>query len=333
MTETPSTLTEFLQQNWTEQLPVINGILFADGTLLEWETDCLDADADWLPVQRTILAEPDDLKWWVTTKLSPITWAMSGYRLMKLDSEMGNFVVSTTSGKINWILHFSLFHANEFEVIHNMLHYRDTWLTNQKLVIPPDKITLSHDFQEMKIPIRFKLNPKLIEQETEKSSRYPLAAPLPKQSTHNLLLDCCRDIPFYTDMGRMMSILGWDACRDYDWLITDIEGGWEAALPDPCQLTGAQLEQILRHHPNEQYIWGVFSAFAPDTAALQIDSHPLPSTESPDFWQDHAKPQHPQALFEIVCWDSTYTLFIGLPDKLARRLVAAFPDCRRLKKL
>jgi len=24
-------------------------------------------------------------------------------------------------------------------------------------------------------------------------------------------------------------------------------------------------------------------------------------------------------------------LFIGLPDKLARRLVAAFPDCRRLQ--
>ncbi|OFO32410.1 hypothetical protein HMPREF3050_06295 [Neisseria sp. HMSC065D04] len=119
--------------------------------------------------------------------------------------------------------------------------------------------------------------------QSEKLSRYPLAAPLPKQSTHNLLLDCCRDIPFYTDMGRMMSILGWDACRDYYWLITDIEGGWEAALPDPCWLTGAQLEQILRRHPNEQYIWAVFSAFAPDIAASQIDLQSLPSAESPDF--------------------------------------------------
>ena len=169
--------------------------------------------------------------------------------------------------------------------------------------------------------------------QSEKLSCYPLAAPLPRQNTHNLILDCCRDIPFYTDMGRMMSILGWDVCRDYYWLITDIEGGWEAALPDPCWLTGAQLEQILRRHPNEQYIWAVFSAFAPDIAASQIDLQSLPSAESPDFWQDHAKPQHPQALFEIVCWDSTYTLFIGLPDKLAQRLVAAFPGCRRLKKL
>ena len=103
-------------------------------------------------------------------------------------------------------------------------------------------------------------------------------------------------------------------------------------MPDPCWLTGAQLEQILRRHPNEQYIWAVFSAFAPDIAASQIDLQSLPSAESPDFWQDHAKPQHPQALFEIVCWDSTCTLFIGLPDKLAQRVVAEFPECRTLDK-
>ena len=53
----PSPLTEFLQQNWTEQLPVINGILFADGTLLEWTADHLDPSADWLPIRRKILAD------------------------------------------------------------------------------------------------------------------------------------------------------------------------------------------------------------------------------------------------------------------------------------
>ena len=58
-----------------------------------------------------------------------------------------------------------------------------------------------------------------------------------------------------------------------DWRENGLQD-FQAALLDPCRLTGAQLEQILRRHPNEQYIWGVFSAFAPDTAALQIDSHP-----------------------------------------------------------
>ena len=49
----------------------------------------------------------------------------------------------------------------------------------------------------------------------ERPSPYPLAAPLPEQDTHNLILDRCRDIPFYTDMTRIMNILGWDDCRHY----------------------------------------------------------------------------------------------------------------------
>lgn len=167
----------------------------------------------------------------------------------------------------------------------------------------------------------------------ERPSPYPLAAPLPEQNTHNLILDRCRDIPFYTDMTRIMNIFGWDDCRHYSWLVNDIDGDWEAALPDPYACSGAELARVLAEHPHEQYIWAVFSAFAPDIAPQQINLHTLPDAESADFWQDNPKPQHPQALFEIVCWDSTCTLFIGLPDKLARRLVAAFPDCRRLQDL
>ena len=167
----------------------------------------------------------------------------------------------------------------------------------------------------------------------ERLSPYPLAAPLPEQDTHNLILDRCRDIPFYTDMTRIMNILGWDDCRHYSWLVNDIDGDWEAALPDPYACSGAELARVLAEHPHEQYIWAVFSAFASDIAPQQIDLRTLPDAESADFWQDNPKPQHPQALFEIVCWDSTCTLFIGLPDKLARRLVAAFPDCRRLQDL
>ena len=328
----PSPLTEFLQQNWTEQLPVINGILFADGALLEWETVHLDAATDWLPIRRKILAEPNDLEW-VPAELFRHAWIMNGYRLIPLHSEIGSFIASTTHGKINWILHFSIFHANEIDIRRNMLHYRDTWHTSQELIIPLDKITLPLNFSGTEIPIRFEQNPKFIVQKNEQPSHYPPAAPLPEQNTHNLILDRCRDIPFYTDMSRIMSILGWDICRHYSWLVNDIEGGWEAALSDPSILPGEVLERILQIYPNEQYIWAVFSAFSPDIAASQIDLQSLPSVEGPDLWQSNAKPQHPQALFEIICWDSTYTLFIGLPDKLARRLVAAFPDCRRLEKL
>ena len=149
-------------------------------------------------------------------------------------------------------------------------------------------------------------------------SPYALAAPLPAQATHNLILDGEPSIRYYTSMTWMMAVLGWETCRQHRWLVNHIEC-WDNPFADPSIFDGAELERLLRERPHQQYIWGVFSAFAPDA-------------ESPDFWQPNARPQHPQALFEIVCWDSTCTLFIGLPDKLAQRVVAEFPECRTLDK-
>lgn len=158
-------------------------------------------------------------------------------------------------------------------------------------------------------------------------SPYALAQPLSQQATYNLILESEPSIRYYTNMHGMMEILGWEICRQHRWLVNHIERNDDNTFADPSVFVGAELERWLREHPYEQYIWGVFSAFAPDT---EIDLSILPDAESPDFWQPNAQPQHPQALFEIVCWDSTCTLFIGLPDKLAQRVVAAFPNaaCR-----
>ena len=145
-------------------------------------------------------------------------------------------------------------------------------------------------------------------------SPYALAQPLSQQATHNLILESEPSIRYYTNMHGMMEILGWKICRQHRWLVNHIERNDDDTFADPSVFAGAELERWLREHPYEQYIWGVFSAFAPDA---EIDLSILPDAESPDFWQPNAQPQHPQALFEIVCWDSTCTLFIGLPDKLA----------------
>ena len=161
-----------------------------------------------------------------------------------------------------------------------------------------------------------------------RKSPYALAQPLPAQATHNLILDGEPSIRYYTSMTWMMAVLGWETCRQYRWLVNHIMGNGDT-FADPSIFDGAELERWLREHPHEQYIWGVFSAFAPDA---EIDLSILPDAESPDFWKPNAQPQHPQALFEIVCWDSTCTLFIGLPDKLAQRVVAEFPECRTLDK-
>ena len=54
-------------------------------------------------------------------------------------------------------------------------------------------------------------------------SPYALAAPLPAQATHNLILDGEPSIRYYTSMTWMMAVLGWETCRQHRWLVNHIE--------------------------------------------------------------------------------------------------------------
>lgn len=110
-------------------------------------------------------------------------------------------------------------------------------------------------------------------------SPYALANPLPPQATHNLILDGEPSIRYYTNMHWMMEILSWETCRQHRWLVNHIEC-WDNPFADPSIFDGAELERLLRERPHQQYIWGVFSAFAPDA---EIDLSILPDAETPTF--------------------------------------------------
>jgi len=45
-----------------------------------------------------------------------------------------------------------------------------------------------------------------------------------------------------------------------------------------------------------------------------------------DLWVGSPRPQLSIAAFEIVCWDSTYTLLIGVNSETAESFRAAFPN-------
>lgn len=148
----------------------------------------------------------------------------------------------------------------------------------------------------------------------------------------NLILENIPDIPFYTDMNALFDVLGWACCREHDWLISDVEGfvchNAHDVLPNPLWITGSALEKLLRDNPHQQFIWAVFSAFKPNTL---IDNTIIPFADSDHFWQDTPlKPQHPQAEFEIVAFDSSLTLLIGLPDKWATNVIQRYPECKVL---
>ncbi len=94
-------------------------------------------------------------------------------------------------------------------------------------------------------------------------------------------------------------------------------------------MTGDQLEEFI-HTGDVQFMWGVFSAFS---KGMRCDVDPLPFADgNQDFWNGiEIGPQLATALFEIVAWDSSATLLIGLPENALARFQATFPQSKPLK--
>lgn len=78
-----------------------------------------------------------------------------------------------------------------------------------------------------------------------------------------------------------------------------------------------------------QFDWAVISAFRKGTSPF-LDVRPYADGNT-DFWNGKAHKQLKNALFEIVCWDSSATLFIDLPKNLSEKLLKNAPGIRKLK--
>ncbi|WLQ17356.1 hypothetical protein O5O45_15695 [Hahella aquimaris] len=135
------------------------------------------------------------------------------------------------------------------------------------------------------------------------------------------------EVNFYTSMK---DVAGWleIELRDYDWHISDIDGGW-CGIVDPSWVLGEEFAAKIEEF-DYQFVWAVISAFPKGTEAFTSS---LPYVEdNPALWEGAPCTQLDGALFEIVCWDSSATLFIGLSKELSRRLLANAPGIKDLDK-
>jgi hypothetical protein len=155
---------------------------------------------------------------------------------------------------------------------------------------------------------------------------------------NNIILTGEKGMSFVTDMQAVFSGL-LNACLQYDWLISDLECIWLSKNVPPALAdrlakrslltTGEELLGIVQSH-SIQFVWAVFSAL-PKGTTVDVDSDCLPFADgNRNLWLESPKPQFPSARFEIVCWDATHTLLIGVNDELARAFKAAFPDAENL---
>ncbi len=144
----------------------------------------------------------------------------------------------------------------------------------------------------------------------------------------NLILEQTDQVECFTHLSEVFTALKID-CEDFDWYLSDIEtngfgikNGWYA---------GKELSQLIKEN-DIQFVWGIVSAVEKGNRPNITDA-PYADGNS-DFWNiPHIKPQLLEALFEIVSWDSSAIILIGLNDELAKNFITAYSDAKELSSV
>ncbi len=141
----------------------------------------------------------------------------------------------------------------------------------------------------------------------------------------NLILEKTEQVAYFTNMREVLAAAGIRA-KDYDWFISDVDAN--CAPMDDQWISGEALADLLQRH-DLQFAWAVFSAVP---AGFRSTISAAPGADgNPNFWnKQDLLPQLKGALFEIVCWDSSATILINLPEQAARSFIARYPDTKPL---
>jgi hypothetical protein len=144
----------------------------------------------------------------------------------------------------------------------------------------------------------------------------------------NILLESSGRVPFYTDMRATLKAIDVDA-SSYDWFVSDVETNvtvpvlWEG----DTWVTGDELSRLLVD--DIQFIWAVFSAI-PRGTRFDVPSPPSADGNSRLWQPPEMQPQLQGACFEIVCWDSSATILVGISPQQAERFSMVYPEAKLL---
>ena len=133
---------------------------------------------------------------------------------------------------------------------------------------------------------------------------------------------------WYTDLYPLFSRVE-SVVRKHTWHWSDVDVN--ARLPVACDhrgscwIEGDNLFEFVRRRP--QFCWSVLSAIPAELSQVAMEANDVPFADgNRGFWEGSPNPQHPMAVFEIVCWDSSATLLIGADEHLAEAFRSAYPD-------
>ncbi|MFC4994829.1 hypothetical protein [Rubritalea tangerina] len=140
----------------------------------------------------------------------------------------------------------------------------------------------------------------------------------------NLLLENSTFVEYYTYLDELFRAI--PELQEYNYLLSDLDVTNWPLEQSSISISGSELFETITSS-KVQFIWGVLSAFKGEVC---IPSDLPYADGNPRLWQHNRKVQCPGAEFEIVCWDSGATLFIGADEELASKLMKLYPDIQRL---
>ena len=140
-------------------------------------------------------------------------------------------------------------------------------------------------------------------------------------------------MPQHTDMAKVLAVVGRFSEGCY-WRVSEPDTSY---WPDPrfkedvFIISDKELRTVLGAH-DVQFNWAVFSALPVRPI------HPQPAAESPyadgngAIWHDQPVVQHPSALFEVICWDSSATMVVSYIDGPVEAFMQAFSDAAPMRE-
>jgi hypothetical protein len=150
----------------------------------------------------------------------------------------------------------------------------------------------------------------------------------------NLVIEDSPQMPYHTNIKLIFDALE-GRQNEFNWLITAHECYSWPSEPDIFDagivlLSGDELTDIVTKN-KIQFVWGILSAF---DKSINIDVNNLLIVPSFDgewrYGGEDVHPQHPLAVAEIVCVDSSYTIFLSKDEDLSNRFLRHFSDAQDL---
>lgn len=150
----------------------------------------------------------------------------------------------------------------------------------------------------------------------------------------NIIIKDSLQMPIHTDIKLIFDALD-GRQREFNWLITEHECySWpsneDIFNKEIVFLSGDELTNMVTHN-NIQFVWGILSAF---DKSINIDINNLSVIPTFDgewkYGGENVHTQHPLATAEIICVDSSYTIFLSKDEDLSNRFLRHYSDAQDL---